>query len=263
MGSHPELLGECQWCTVLAGIFKHINGGDDETAHCPPFTLVSWDCQQRTEVVCQECRQNAAHCGHDDGHRSRGQRLRSGSRHHSKMPSRKGWTRYTCCSPPNTPPSRYHSAGELFSPGSDTTPKLSSAVSIPAYARSSCSAGGVAQALLDDDEDGEEDFQTPHTPVCHLVRQEEGSQGEPAAEGMEASGGSPAWWVIACVDISKEGPETLVEIDACWRAKQSVEVATQGIRDEEVPGYDLLASLMSGAEGATKALAKHLVAAWR
>ena len=65
------------------------------------------------------------------------------------------------------------------------------------------------------------------------------------------------------MDISKEGPETLVEIDACWRAKRWVEVATQGIRDEEVPGHDLLASLMSGAEGATKALAKHLVAAWR
>ena len=24
VGSSPELLGECQWCTVLAGIFKHI-----------------------------------------------------------------------------------------------------------------------------------------------------------------------------------------------------------------------------------------------
>ena len=55
-----------------------------------------------------------------------------------------GWTRYTCCSPPNTP-LRCHSAGEPFSPSSNTTPKLSLAVSIPAYARSSHSAGGVAQ----------------------------------------------------------------------------------------------------------------------
>ena len=60
--------------------------------------------------------------------------------------------------------------GELFSPSSDTAPKLSSAVSVLAYARSSHSAGGVAQALLDDDEDGEEDLQTPHTPVHHMVR---------------------------------------------------------------------------------------------
>ena len=50
------------------------------------------------------------------------------------------------------------------------------------YARSSHSAGGVAQALLDDDDEEEEDFQMPHTPVCHVVRQEEGGQGKPAAE---------------------------------------------------------------------------------
>ena len=42
-----------------------------------------------------------------------------------------------------------------------------------------------------------------------------------------------------------------------------LEVATQGIRDEEVPWHDLLALLTSGAEGTTKALAKHLVATWR
>ena len=49
-------------------------------------------------------------------------------------------------------------------------PKLSSDVSVPAYARSSHSAVGVAQASLDDDEDLEEDFQTPHTPICCMVR---------------------------------------------------------------------------------------------
>ena len=263
VGSCPELPGECQWCTMLAGIFKHIYKGRDETAHCPPYTLVSWDCQQRSEVVCEEHRQNAIHCRHDDGHRARGQRLRSSSRHHSKMPSQKGWTRYTCCSPPNTPPLRYHGAGELFSPSSDTAPKLSLAVSVPAYARSSHSAGGVAQALLNDDEDGEEDFQPPHTPVHCVVRSEEGGQGEPAVKQMEASGGSLAWQFVAHVDIHKEGPETLAEIDASWRAKQWLEVATQGIRDEEVPWHDLLTLLTSGAEGTTKALAKHLVATWR
>ena len=170
VGSHPGLLGEHQWYTVLAGIFKHIYKGHNETAHCLPYTLVLWDCKQRTEVVCEECRQNTVCCGHDDGHRARGQRLRSSSRHHSKMPCQKGWTRYTCSSPPNTSPLRYHGVEELFAPGSDTTPKLSSTVSILAYARSSHSAGGVGQASLDDDEDGEEDFQTPHTPVHCMVR---------------------------------------------------------------------------------------------
>ena len=170
VGSCPELPGECQWCTVLAGIFKHIYKGHDEMAHCPPYTLVSWDCQQRTQVACEEHRQNALHCGHDDGCRARAWRSRSGSRHHSTMPSQKGWIRYTCGSPPNTLPRRYHGAEELFSPSSDTTPKLSSAVSVLAYARSSCSAGGVVQALLDDDEEEEEDFQTQHNPMCHVVR---------------------------------------------------------------------------------------------
>ena len=80
---------------------------------------------------------------------------------------------------------------------------------------------------------------------------------------MEASGGSPAWWLVARMDISEEGPETLVEINASWGAKRWLEVASQGIRDEEVPWHDLLALLMSGAEGTTKALAKCLVAAWR
>ena len=151
VGNHPELPGECQWCTVLAGIFKHIYKGHNETAHCPPYTLVSWYCQQRTEVVCEECRQNATHCRHDDGYRARGQRSRSGSRCCSKMPSWKVWIRYTCGSPPNTPLLRYHGVGGLFSPSSDTTPKLSLAVSIPAYGKSSCSEWGVAQAMLDDD----------------------------------------------------------------------------------------------------------------
>ena len=97
----------------------------------------------------------------------------------------------------------------------------------------------------------------------HVVTQEEGGQGKPAAKQMEASGGSLAWWVMASVDISKEEPETLGEIAANWRAKQWLEVATQGIGDEEVSWHYLLALLMSGPEGTTKALAKCLVATWR
>ena len=169
VGGRPELLGDRQWCTMLAGIFKHIYKGHNKTAHCPPYTLVSWDCQQRTKVLCKERRRGATWCGHNDGCRARKQRSRSSSRCHSRMPSQMGWSRYSCCSPPNTLPRR-HSAGEPFSPSANTMPKLSLAVSIPAYARSSHSAGGVAQALLDDDEDWEEDFQTPHTPICHVVR---------------------------------------------------------------------------------------------
>ena len=77
--------------------------------------------------------------------------------------------------------------GEPFSPSSNTTPKLSSALSVSAYARSSCSAGGVAWASLSD----------PTHPLRHMVRQEEGGQGKLAAEQMDASMGSPAWWLVA------------------------------------------------------------------
>ena len=78
---------------------------------------------------------------------------------------------------------------------------------------------------------------------------------------MKASGGSPVWWLFAQVDIDEEEPETLEEIDPHWRAQQWLQVAAQGITDEEVPWHELLTPLTSGAEGAARSLAKCLVAA--
>ena len=49
---------------MLAGSFKHIYRGRDDTAHCPPYTLASWDCQQRIEALCQEGIQGAVQSGH-------------------------------------------------------------------------------------------------------------------------------------------------------------------------------------------------------
>ena len=80
---------------------------------------------------------------------------------------------------------------------------------------------------------------------------------------MKASVGSLAWWLFARVDIGKEEPKTLEEIDPHWRAQWWLQVATQGITDGEVPRHELLAPLTSGAEGTAKSLAKHLVAMWR
>ena len=79
---------------------------------------------------------------------------------------------------------------------------------------------------------------------------------------MEASRGSPAWQSFVQVDISEEGPETLEEIDLHWRAMQWLQVAVQGITDEEVLWYELVTPLTSGVEGAAMSLAKHLVTAW-
>ena len=119
----------------------------------------------------------------------------------------------------------------------------------------------MAQASLDDDEVGEDDFQTLHTPVHHMVRWDGGGWGwlgEPAMEQMEASRGSPAWWSFVQVDIGEEQPETLGEIDPHWRAQWWLQVAIQDIMDEEVPWHELLAPLTLGAEGVARSLAKHL-----
>ena len=56
IGSRAQLPGNHQWCTVLVGIFKHIYRGCSDAAHCLPYMLALWDCQQRTEVLCEEQR---------------------------------------------------------------------------------------------------------------------------------------------------------------------------------------------------------------
>ena len=136
-------------------------------AHCLLYTLASWDCQERTEVLHWEGKLGAGWSGQKRASRSK-RRSRSSSRHHSRMPGLRDWSRHSCCSPPNMP-LRCH-CGEPLSLGTNTTPKLLSAINIPAYAQSSHSARGMARASLDYDEVGEDDFQTLHTPVCHIVR---------------------------------------------------------------------------------------------
>ena len=51
VGPWPKLLGDCPWCTVLAGLHKHIYRGHEDVAHCPPQTLGSWDCQEWIEAL--------------------------------------------------------------------------------------------------------------------------------------------------------------------------------------------------------------------
>ena len=80
---------------------------------------------------------------------------------------------------------------------------------------------------------------------------------------MGASGGSPTWQSFVQVDIGKQEPKTLEQIDPHWRATRWLQVAVQGIMDEEVPWYELVTPLTSGAEGVALSLAKHLVAAWQ
>ena len=47
-----------------------------------------------------------------------------------------------------------------------------------------------------------------------------------------------------------------------WRTTCWLQVAVQGIADEEVPLYELVTLLMLEAEGVALSLAKHLLVAW-
>ena len=51
VGRWPKLRGNHPWCTMLAGLYKHIYRGHKDAAHCPPHTLASWDCQERIEAL--------------------------------------------------------------------------------------------------------------------------------------------------------------------------------------------------------------------
>ena len=102
VGGQPELPGNCQWCTVLASLYKHIYRGHDVAAHCPPYTLASWDCQERTEAFCQEGRLGSAQSGQWRASRPR-RRSRSSSRCCSWTPAQGDWSGHSCGSPPNTP----------------------------------------------------------------------------------------------------------------------------------------------------------------
>ena len=158
VGGQPELPGNCQWCTVLAGLYKHIYRRRDDMAHCLLYTLASWDCKERTDALHQGGKLSSAWNGQWRACRPR--RSRSSSKCHFRMPALRDWSGHSCCSPPNMLP-KCHCREPLY-PGADTMPKLASAVIVPAYAHSSRSSGETARASLDDEDAWEDDFQTPH-----------------------------------------------------------------------------------------------------
>ena len=55
----------------------------------------------------------------------------------------------------------------------------------------------------------------------------------------------------------------LETIDPTWRTTRWLQLAVQGILDDEVPWYEFIIPLMVGTEGAALSLAKHLLAVWR
>ena len=84
-----------------------------------------------------------------------------------------------------------------------------------------------------------------------------------SAEGrLECSGGSPRQWTGYRIDIGEE-QETLETVDPTWWTTHWLQLAVQGILDNEVPWYEFITLLMMGAEGVALSLAKHLLTIWQ
>ena len=130
------------------------------------------------------------------------------------------------------------------------------------HAQSSHSGGGMARASLNDDDAWDDDFQTPHTPVCCVVHREDDSHGESVNGRTESLRGSPGWRTGYQVDIGEE--EAMLEtIDPTWRTTCWLQLVVQGSLDDEVLWYEFIIPLMVGTEGAALSLAKHLLMVWQ
>ena len=98
-------------------------------------------------------------------------------------------------------------------------------------------------------------------PVCRVRWWRDSSSRSSARGGLECSGGSPGQRASYRLDIGEE-EETLETVDPTWRTTRWLQLVVQGISDDEVPWYEYVAPLTSGAEGAALSLAKHLLAIW-
>ena len=109
-----------------------------------------------------------------------------------------------------------------------TMPKVASVVNVPPYTWSSHSGEGMARALINQDEALEDDFQTQHMPVHHVMQQEDDGRRSSAEGRLEYSGGSLGQWTEYQIDIGEE--ETLETVDPTWRTTRWLQLAVQGRR---------------------------------
>ena len=98
VGPRPKLSGDHPWCTVLAGLQRHIYRGHDDMAHCPPQKLSSWD-HERVEALHRVGSLSSAQSGRRRASRSR-RRSRSGSCCRFQTAARDG---QSCAMSPHTP----------------------------------------------------------------------------------------------------------------------------------------------------------------
>ena len=143
-------------------------------------------------------------------------------------------------------------------------------INVPTHARSSHSGEGMAQASLNQNEAQEDDFQTQHMPVRRMMRREDNGHRSSAEGRLEHSGGSPGQQTGYQIDMRTgyqidigEDEEMLETVDPTWRTTHWLQLAVQGILDDEVPWYDLVTLLMVGTEGVALSLAKRLLTVWQ
>ena len=129
------------------------------------------------------------------------------------------------------------------------------------YTWSSHSSEGMVWASLDQDEALEDDFQTQHMPVHHVMQQEDDGCRSSAKGRLEYSGGSPGQQTEYQVDTGEE-EEMLETVNPTWRTTCWLQLVVQGILDDEVPWYELVTPLMVGAKGVALSLAKCLLTIW-
>ena len=190
---------------------------------------------------------SSAQSGRRQASRSR-RRSQSGSCHHSQMLA---WDGQLCAPSPHMPSRCPHGAtllpcttmrcycGTAASHDVSTTPKVASTVNVPPHIQSSHSGKGMAQASLNHDEALEDDFQTQHMPVRHIMQWEDTGHQSSAEGRVECSRGSPRQWTGYRVDISEE-EEMLETVDPTWQTTHWLQLVVQGISDEEVPWYEYL-----------------------
>ena len=119
----------------------------------------------------------------------------------------------------------------------------------------------MAWASLDEDDAWEDDFQTPHTPVHHVMQWQDDDRRCPAEGRPEPSRGSPGQRTGYQVDIGEE-EDTLGMVHPTWRTTHWLQLAVQGISHDGVPWYELVIPFMVGAGGVALSLAKRLLTVW-
>ena len=99
-------------------------------------------------------------------------------------------------------------------------------------------------------------------PVRCIMQWEDNGHQYSAEGRLECSRGSQGQQTGYCIDIGVE-EEILETVDPTWWTTRWLQLAVQGISDDEVPWYEFVAPLMMGAEGAVLSLAKHLLTIWQ